>query len=178
MARFTNPSEEYRKIFIAATEAGLTEDEWIDTRASLDDIGVETSYAVEGGTNADQPTFTGEPLFTANYIRMSSNLVHFEIQVDMDNITSFGTGQYYMTLPFNAKYAYQFRDGCLHDFSSLRSYHISGHVNAGSNVMTLSTTDISGQNLYDFEFTSTVPVTLNVADNFHIAGTYIAEDLD
>jgi hypothetical protein len=46
-------------------------------------------------------------------------------------------------------------------------------VYAGSNVMELFTSDTQGNNLYDFPFTSTEPVTLNVADNFHIAGNYI-----
>jgi hypothetical protein len=147
--------------------------------AKLGDIGVETSYVVEGGTAGTQPTFDEgtTPLFTANYIRMSSNLVHFEIQVDMDNISGFGTGQYYMTLPFNAKYGYKFRDGCLHDISIGRTYHISGHVYAGSNVLTLYTSDTQGNTLYDFAFTSAEPITLETADNFHIAGTYIAEDI-
>ena len=147
--------------------------------ATIGDVGVETSYEVQGGTAGTQPTFDEgtTPLFTANYIRMSSNLVHFEIQVDMDNITSFGTGQYYMTLPFNAKYGYKFRDGCLHDISIGRTYHISGHVYAGSNVLTLYTSDTQGNTLYDFAFTSAEPITLETADNFHIAGTYIAEDI-
>jgi hypothetical protein len=143
--------------------------------AVLGDIGVETSYEVQGGTAGTQPTFNGDPLFTASYIKMSSNLVHFEIQVDMDNIESFGTGQYYMTLPFNSKYGYKFRDGCLHDIDDAKTYHISGHVNAGSNVLTLFTTDLKGQNLYDFPFAQGEPITLSTVDNFHIAGTYICE---
>jgi hypothetical protein len=138
-------------------------------------VGIETEYAVQGGTAGTQPTFNGNPLFTATYIIMSSNLVHFQIQVDMDNITSFGTGQYYMTLPFVSKYGYKFRDGCLHDANDGKTYHISGHVYAGSDVITLYTTDISGQNLYDFPFAQGEPITLATADNFHVAGTYIAD---
>jgi hypothetical protein len=133
---------------------------------------VETTYVVEGGTSGTQPTFTGDPLFTASYIK-SGSLVHFQIQVDMDNITNFGTGQYYLSLPFDSKYGYMFRCGCLHDFSTGREYHISGHVYADSNVMELFTSDTQGNNLYDFAFTSTEPITLNAADNFHIAGNYI-----
>jgi hypothetical protein len=144
---------------------------------SIPDIGVETSYAVEGGTAGNQPTFDEgtDPLFSATYIKMSNDLVHFEIQVDMDNISGFGTGQYYMTLPFDAKYGYKFRDGCLHDISTGRLYHISGHVYAGSNVLTLYTSDTQGNTLYDFPFTSAEPIALSTADNFHIAGTYICE---
>ena len=143
--------------------------------ATLENIGIEISYDVQGGTAGNQPTFTGDPLFSASYIKMSSNLVHFQIQVDMDNITNFGTGQYYMTLPFNAAHAYDFREGCLHDQNTGDQYHISGHVNSGSNVLILFTTDVSGQNVRDFAFTSTEPITLATADNFHIAGIYICE---
>jgi hypothetical protein len=133
----------------------------------------ETQYAVEGGTLGAQPTFNGAPLFLATYVQDETGLIHFQIQVDMDNITSFGTGQYYMTLPFSAKYGYKFRDGCLHDISAGKTYHISGHVNPNSNQITLWTTDISGQNVYDFAFAQGEPITLSTADNFHIAGTYI-----
>ena len=80
--------------------------------------GFDTLYTVQGGTtNGTQPTFNGAPLFTASYVT-SGDLVHFRINVDFDNITSFGTGQYYMTLPFNSKYSYYFREGHLFDFST------------------------------------------------------------
>lgn len=135
-----------------------------------------TNYTVSGGTNGTQPTFTGSPLFTAQYVRVG-DLVHFEIQVDFDNITSFGTGQYFVTLPFNALRAVMFRNGCLHDNDTGNEYHISGHVNAGSTTIELFTTDRQGNRIYDFPFSSTEPITLTTADNFHIAGDYIAESL-
>jgi hypothetical protein len=134
----------------------------------------EILYQVQGGTDGNQPTFNGDPLFSASYVR-SGNLVHFQIQVDMDNITSFGTGQYYMTLPFNSKYGYMFRAGCLHDFDTSIEYHISAHVDSGSNIIKLFTTDVSGQRLSDFAFSQGEPITLTTADNFHISGVYICE---
>jgi len=145
--------------------------------ATLGDVGIETSFEVAGGTTGTQPTFTGDPLFSGSYIRMSSNLVHFEIQVDFDNISNFGTGQYYVDLPFPAKHAYKFRDGCLHDISESRDFEIGGHVEAGESRLYLSSTDASGQTTFDSPFTATAPETLTTADNFHIAGTYIAEAL-
>lgn len=145
--------------------------------ATRGEVGLETSYVVTGGTTGDQPTFTGDPLFTGSYIRTVGNLVHFQIQVDFDNITNFGTGQYYVDLPLPAKYGYMFRDGCLHDIDTDREYHVSGHVNAGQSQMLLFTTDVQGNRLYDFAFSQGEPVTLSTADNFHIAGTYIAEEL-
>ena len=133
-----------------------------------------TIYAVEGGTTGTQPTFTGDPLFTAQYIRFG-DLVHFDIQVDMDNIEGFGSGQYYVTLPFNADSAYMFREGCLHDANG-EQYHVSGHVAANEKTLYLFTTDQQGNRLYDFAFEQGEPITLNSADNFHIAGTYATNE--
>lgn len=133
----------------------------------------EVPFSVAGGTSGTQPTFTGAPLFTGSYVRNGSQ-VHFQIQVDMDNITGFGTGQYYVELPFTSKYGYKFRDGCLHDTSTGREYAIGGHVAAGSKVLQLFSTDTQSSKVFDIAFTYNDPVTLATADNFHIAGTYIA----
>ena len=129
----------------------------------------EVSFTVNGGTLGTQPTFTGDPLFSGSYVK-TGKLVHFQIQVDMDNITSFGTGQYYVDLPFPAKYGYQVREGCLHDISADKQYAIGGHVLAGESRLKLFFTDTNGQ---DQEFDHNSPVTLAVADNFHVSGTYI-----
>jgi len=133
--------------------------------------GQSIPFAVEGGTLGTQPTFTGDPLFTGSYTKIG-NLCHFAIDVDMDNITNFGTGQYFLKLPFPAARNYKFRDGCLHDISSGIDYAIGGHVYAGSDIMELSSTDTQGNRAFDVDFTHNVPVTLAVADNFHVAGTY------
>jgi hypothetical protein len=99
-------------------------------------------------------------------------MCHFQIDVDMDNITNFGTGQYYVDLPFDADFSYQFSDGCLHDVSTSRDYPIFGHVVAGERRLYLKSIDAQGNTAYNIPFTSTVPFTLSTADNFHIAGTY------
>lgn len=137
--------------------------------------GEEVSYTVGGGTSGTQPEFSGPPLFSGSYIKIGK-LVHFQIQVDMDNITNFGTGQYFVTLPFKVAHGYMFRDGCLHDISTSREYHISGHAYTDSNLMELFTSDTQGNTLYDYPFTSVEPVVLTVADNFHISGTYITNE--
>ena len=125
-------------------------------------------FAVLGGTNGTQPTFSSAPLFTGSYTKMG-NLCHFQIDVEFDNITSFGTGQYYVKLPFAAEHNYLLSDGCLHDFSTGDEYAVLGHVVAGSDTLTLLSTASNGRQV---PFEHNVPVTLNVADNFHIAGTY------
>jgi hypothetical protein len=134
-------------------------------------VSADTPFTVLGGTLGTQPTFSSSPLFTGSYIR-TNDLVHFRIDVDMDNITSFGSGQYYLNLPFPSKYNYFLRDGCLHDISASRQYAMSGHVLAGSNQLLLWSTASNGN---DVPFTHNVPATLAAADNFHIAGTYIAK---
>ena len=141
--------------------------------SDLAELGAETSFTVNGGTTGAQPTFNGTPLFSGSYIK-NGPLIHFQVQVDMDNIASFGTGQYYVDLPFPAKYGYMFRNGCLHDISTNTEYHISGHVYAGQSQMLLFTTDVQGSRLNDFKFSQGEPVTLSSADNFHISGTYIS----
>jgi hypothetical protein len=130
----------------------------------------ETSFTVNGGTLGTQPTFDGAPLFSGTYVK-TGPIVHFQIQVQMDNITNFGTGQYYVDLPFPAKYSYHFRDACLHDNSgTVRQYAMSGHVYAGQSQVTLWFTSTNGQDeLFDYNS----PALLTVNDNFHIAGTYI-----
>jgi hypothetical protein len=139
--------------------------------ATLGDIGVDTTFTVAGGALGTQPTFTGDPLFTGSYVK-TGPMIHFRIDVDMDNITSFGTGQYYLDLPFPAKYNYLFRNACLHDVSMPRQYGLSGHVEAGQSRMLLFYTDTSGQD-YAFDYNS--PALLTVNDNFHVSGDYIWE---
>ena len=132
--------------------------------------GVTTAFNVSGGTDGTQPTFSSNP-FTATYTRFG-DMVHFAYTVDFAPITSFGTGQYFMTLPYEAARSYSFREGRLYDDDTARSYHITGFVEEGSDVMTLWTTDIQGQRLYDFAFTYNEPITLTTDDSFRISGTY------
>lgn len=135
--------------------------------------GIESAFTVSGGSLGTQPTFTGAPLFSGAYTKIG-NLVHFQIQVDMDNITNFGTGQYYVELPFPAKYSYKFRGGCLHDVSTGKDYEIGGHVDAGESQVKLTSTDASGNTVFDIPFVYDNPITLATTDNFHISGDYIS----
>ena len=133
---------------------------------------LESTYAIVGGTTGTAPTFTGAPLFTGSYVKLG-NLVHFQIQVDFDNITNFGTGQYYLDLPFPASHPYQLRAGCLHDIGGEDQFAISGHVGSGAVRMYLFWTNSNGQ---DEEFTSSDPTVLQTNDNFHISGVYLTNE--
>lgn len=136
--------------------------------------GINTIYEAQGGTNGTQPTFSG-PAISGSFNRFG-NMVHFSIFVDFTNITSFGTGQYYLTLPYPARVAYMFRDGCLHDVSAGTEYHISAHVDINSDVLWLRFSDKVASGIQDVPFTYNNPVTLTTADRFHIAGTYEIEE--
>jgi hypothetical protein len=126
------------------------------------------TFPVLGGTDGTQPTFSSAPLFTGSYTKIG-NMCFFQIDVEFDNITSFGTGQYYVKLPFVSSHNYLLSDGCLHDFSTGDEYAILGHVVAGSDTLTLLSTASNGRQV---PFEHNVPVTLATTDNFHIAGTY------
>lgn len=131
----------------------------------------EQVYMVQGGTDGTQPTFNGDPLFRGSYVR-NGDLVYFSIDVIFSNITSFGTGQYFISLPYPAKYNATARDGHLEPSPKGRRYAVTGYMVAGSNLMTLWYTDSSGLD-QPFDFNS--PFTLTTADSFHISGSYLAQ---
>jgi hypothetical protein len=134
-------------------------------------VAPEVPFTVSGGTSGNQPTFSGSPLFSGSYILLD-RLVHFRINVLMTNITNFGTGQYYVTLPFNSAHTYFTSDGHLHDVSANRDYTVQGHVWAGTNVLQLFYTSSNGQ---QDEFEHNKPVNLATADVFHVSGTYMKD---
>jgi hypothetical protein len=137
--------------------------------ANVESVFSEVLYTVSGGALGTQPTFDGDPLFTGSYTK-TGNLVHFRVNVLMTNITNFGTGQYYVSIPFTSEYDVYVRNGQL-KHSSGDMYSISGHAVAGSNELRLYTTASNGK---EVAFTSSVPVGLNTACDFHIFGSYFS----
>lgn len=131
--------------------------------------GVSVAYQPLGGTiGGTQPTFSGDPLITGSYTKIG-NLVYFQIDVDFSNITDFGTGQYYLTLPFPSQHIAAHRAGFLIDASTGRHYAISGTAEANADQLKLYGIQPNG---LDEPFTHNTPVSLDVADSFHVAGTY------
>jgi len=137
--------------------------------ADLESAFSEVSYTVGGGTNGTQPTFNGAPLFFGSYTK-TGNLVHFRVNVGMTNITNFGSGHYYVTIPFTSEYDVYVRNGQL-KHSSGDMYSVSGHAVAGSNQLFLYTTASNGK---EVAFTSSTPVGLNSSCDFHIFGSYFS----
>jgi hypothetical protein len=129
----------------------------------------EVPYTVSGGALETQPTFNGAPLFAGSYTK-TGNLVHFRVNVNMSNITNFGSGQYYVSIPFTSEYDVYVRNGQL-KHSSGDMYSVSGHATAGSNELRLYTTASNGK---EVAFTSSSPVGLNTTCDFHIFGSYFS----
>lgn len=149
------------------------------THPAIVDSGIGTpggdAWNIQGGTTgvgAVQPTFSGTPLFSGEYAIVGP-LCHFSIDVDFSNILTFGTGQYYMTLPFAAKHNYSLSDGRLFDSSKSGYYIITGDVAEGSNVMKLFSISSNGETV---AFQDGIPVNLQSVDSFRIAGTYQITD--
>ena len=133
--------------------------------------GVVTQFTgVQGGTSGTQPTFSG-PVFTATYTRFG-DMIHFAYSVDFTNISTFGTGQYFMTLPYNSRRPATFTGGSLVDDSGSTIYSIIGIVNAGSNQMNLYYLKSNGETE---PFEHNKPITLTVDDRFDISGVYELE---
>lgn len=130
----------------------------------------EVTFTVNGGSTINPPQFNGAPLFSGSYVKVGPVVV-FRINVEFDNITNFGTGQYFVDLPFAASNGTQIRGGCLHRASNGNQYAISGHVAAGSNRLFLFYSAGTGQ---DQEFTHNNPYNLQTFDSFHVGGTYLA----
>jgi hypothetical protein len=132
--------------------------------------GINTAYQPGGGTDGTQPTWTGTPI-TGSFNRFG-NMVHFNIEVNFDTITSFGTGQYYVTLPYPTRKRYTFANGHLFDSSTSESYNFVGECLEDSDVVKLFFIGSNGR-MDPFEHND--PVTLTTADSFDISGTYEIE---
>lgn len=131
----------------------------------------ENAYTLGGGTIAGtQPTFNGTPMFYGAYVQTGAT-VFFNVTVVMSNITGFGTGQYYVTLPFPSKYGYSTSEGRITDTSSGHNFSLHGYAEPGSNVLKLTYDSGSQQVMFDHNS----PVTLTPSDLFVISGTYIVQ---
>ena len=164
-----NPGSTYGYIGSPELDGGNRIATWDYVNTQISDSLSETQYTVSGGTLGTQPTFDGSPLFAGSYTK-TGTLVHFRVNVDMSNILTFGTCQYYVSIPFASEYDVYVRNGQLRH-SSGDMYSISGHAVAGSNQLKLYTTASNGK---EVAFTYSSPVGLNSACDFHIFGSYFS----
>jgi hypothetical protein len=136
-------------------------------------VPVEVSYEMGGGTTgagAQQPTFNGAPQFFGTYVQ-TGDLIYFNVKVGMTNITSFGTGQYYVTLPFPSRHPYSTSNGRVVDGSGNKNYVLYGSASEGSSTLLLTTAGAGLQTPFDHN----TPVTLATNDVFFISGSYIKQ---
>jgi hypothetical protein len=126
------------------------------------------SFVVNGGTLGTPPTFDGDPLFAGKYVKIG-DLVSVEFEVDFLNITSFGTGQYFLDLPFASKMDISLV-GTLHDVSNDDYYIMTGICESGGDRVLLFYAGSNGR-LQPFQQGS--PRTLQTVDHFSLQGSYI-----
>lgn len=116
--------------------------------------------------------YTGTPA-TGFYIKIG-NLVTVQVDVDFDNVSNFGTGQYSLTLPFSSKYHTDVYGGSIHKVvnQGIDHYSIKGHLTNGSSAFTIWAV---GSNAADEPFDHDSPVGIDTDDRFHMSFSYICD---
>jgi len=134
-----------------------------------DNLGVPViSYSpVWSGTGL---AFTGTPA-VGRYSRVGK-MITFYIKVNCTTVTNFGTGGYYLTLPFAPFNNFVFRNGGLHDTSANVHYSILGDSSSASASIELLYSKSQGSHVEDSPFKQGSPLSLATADFFYISGTY------
>jgi hypothetical protein len=147
------------------------------TNLTFNDNTVQTTALHSGASTSYTPTFGDGATYaqssngaTGGYIK-NGKLVYFDVEFPFTHVTNFGTTQYHITLPFTAAKEAVFRNGTFHDSSANNTYHITGHVAAGSNVMDLYYTTAGQDQFFDHNS----PVTIQTVDSFHLSGMYEAQ---
>lgn len=150
MARFTHPA-------IGPFDGGQIE------------TSIQSYTPVWSGTGL---TYTGQPA-EGFYIKLG-NLVTVQIDVEFDNVTNFGSGQYFVTLPIVSKYHTDVYGGSIHKTTNqgIDHYSIKGHLTNGTNSVSIWAV---ASNALDEPFDHQAPVNLTTDDKFHMSFSYIAE---
>lgn len=117
-------------------------------------------------------TYTGNPV-QAFYVKIG-NLIIVQLDVDFDNVSNFGSGQYSLTLPFTSKYHTDVYGGSIHKITNqgVDHYSIKGHLSDGTTSFTIWAI---GSNAADQPFDHQAPVNLDTDDKFHMSFSYICE---
>ena len=114
---------------------------------------------------------TGTPA-VGSYVKVGI-VVTVQIDVEFDNVTNFGTGQYSLTLPFNSRYHTDVYGGSVHKVgASTDHYSLKAHLVPSSSTASIWALSSSSQ---DQPFDHNSPVILTTADKFHMSFTYICE---
>jgi hypothetical protein len=116
--------------------------------------------------------YTGTPA-TGSYIKIG-NLVIVQIDVVFTNVSNFGTGQYYLTLPFESLYHTDVYGGSVHQITNqgVDHYSLKGHLSDSSTSMSVW---VLGSSAQDQIFTHQQPINIDSNDRFHMSFSYICE---
>lgn len=163
------------KVYLDGTDGEFLNDPTVPSNqiATIGDIANTVSdvtpYSpVWSGTDL---AFTGTSA-SGYYVKVGS-VVTVQIDVEFDNVTNFGSGQYSLTLPIASRYHTDVYGGSLHKVSGTTDhYSLKGHLSPSSTTMTIWSLKSSAQ---DEPFDYNSPVVLTTADKFHMSFTYICE---
>lgn len=100
-------------------------------------------------------------------------MVVTNIFIPFSEVTNFGTGQYFVTLPFNATFHQDVVAGSLHNTNAEAHYTVKGHLNDGSSSMSIWY--ISGASR-DEALDHNSPVALDTSDLFHMSFIYETDE--
>jgi hypothetical protein len=116
--------------------------------------------------------YTGTPA-TGSYIKIG-NLIIVQIDVAFTNVSNFGTGQYYLTVPFESLYHTDVYGGSVHQITNqgVDHYSLKGHLSDSSTSMSVW---VVGSSAQDQPFTHQQPINVDSDDRFHMSFSYICE---
>jgi hypothetical protein len=102
------------------------------------------------------------------------SVVTVQIDVGFTNVSNFGTGQYFLTLPFASRYHTDIYGGSVHNVtvSGTDHYSLKGHLSPSSS--TMSIWDMASASK-DEPMDHNSPFVLTTNDKFHMSFTYICE---
>lgn len=109
---------------------------------------------------------------SVGYYYNFGKLIFIHIEYSLANVSNFGTGQLVIQLPFTALREADVFGGTLHDESTSLQYSIKGHVNSGTNVMTLWSISTDTTDARDQAFTAQSPFSLSTEDSVHLSFWY------
>ena len=116
--------------------------------------------------------YTGTPAI-GSYVKLGK-VVQVQIEVIFADVSDFGSGQYYLTLPINSAYHTDVYGGSIHKTvnQGIDHYSIKGHLDEGSSLFSIWSVNSASLD-EPFDFNS--PVNIENTDKFHMSFSYICE---
>jgi hypothetical protein len=160
---------------VAITRTSWTDGSTVINNARLQDVyaAIESSWALDvytpSWTASSANPSIGNGTITGKYINLGGKCIVFGVQITAGSTTTFGTGNYSVSLPLSADTTFA---GCINvfgvDVSTVTIYNGVGHINTSTTVG-LFTTDASAAATY----TPSVPIaTPATGDVWHVFGVY------